>query len=89
MRVGAEPEVKEVEDDLKAYQALVGGYVEQVTLSNKLALVCDEEGRLTGKAFNGMVAGHDIRGDYFFIGLRGGNWRSLTEDEVKEVLSAT
>lgn len=45
---GQFPEIKEFNDgDLLAeLQAAVGGYIEHVPISDKLTLICDEEGKL-------------------------------------------
>lgn len=46
MEVGKEPKVIEVEDSLKSYQNLVGGWIESVSLSEGVALILNEEGKL-------------------------------------------
>lgn len=53
---GELPEVREVEhDDLKAFQALVGGYVETVNLTSDIMLICNEEGKLKGLPGNRYI----------------------------------
>ena len=37
-----------IENDLKSFQDIVGGYIEAVTLSPDLVIICNEEGRLMG-----------------------------------------
>jgi hypothetical protein len=47
--VGGSAEVRHVEGDtLRAFQKLVGGYVEGMNLEDGLQLICNEEGKLTG-----------------------------------------
>lgn len=38
----------EIANDLKALQEYVGGYIEVVPLTEQLALICNEEGKLLG-----------------------------------------
>ena len=51
---GKAPEKREVSDDLKTLQSIVGGYVETVTFGDVVVL-CDEEGKLKGKPKNCIV----------------------------------
>lgn len=38
----------EIDNSLEALQAAVGGYIEVVPLTSKLAVICNEEGKLIG-----------------------------------------
>jgi len=40
--------VKEIDNDISAWQKIVGGYVECHTLSDGCMVMCDEEGRCKG-----------------------------------------
>lgn len=48
IKPGEKPEVMEVEDKLESYQKLVGGYIEMVYLTDDVALICNEEGKIMG-----------------------------------------
>lgn len=37
---------EEIENSLEAFQTTVGGYIEVIPLTNKLVVVCNEEGKL-------------------------------------------
>lgn len=53
---GREPELHEVENELSALQAAVGGYIETVTLPDSgLVVIVNEEGRYLGLPLNGML----------------------------------
>lgn len=56
-RVGAAPAVEECRDELDAWQQLVGGLMQVVHLDGGVFLICNEEGRLDGSAFNRHVPG--------------------------------
>jgi len=62
-----EPYIKEIDDDLKTLQNLVGGYVEEITLygieDGHYVLLCDEDGRLKHKPVNGSICGYVLVGD--------------------------
>lgn len=49
---GAQPEIIEVENTLKALQTEVEGYIETVTISSDAVVICNEEGMLCGLPFN-------------------------------------
>jgi len=44
--VGGDPKVMDIAGGLDPMQALVGGYIENVTLEEGVGLVCNEEGKL-------------------------------------------
>lgn len=46
---GKPPRLESVKNDLPAFQALVGGYIETVTLADDLIAIVDEEGLIKGK----------------------------------------
>jgi hypothetical protein len=65
--VKAPPQVLDIAGGLDPMQALVGGYIENVTLEDGIGLVCNEEGKLTGLPLNRRIPEiHDtIRGPFF------------------------
>lgn len=80
----------EIENDLKAMQILIGGYVEVVYLEPKVVLVCDEEGKLKGKLPNRRLNNRDvIVGTFFVCGEKINksqiaNFVSLTKKQLKK-----
>ena len=40
------PEVREIDDSLKAMQQIVGGLIQPIYLDDSVALVCNDEGKL-------------------------------------------
>ena len=53
--VGKAPEIIEIENELKALQYAVGGYIETLTFSTDAVLVFDEEGRIKDKPVNAKL----------------------------------
>lgn len=53
-RVGEDPVVTMIDDSLESLQALVGGYIEMVSVP-KGVVICNEEGRLMGLPLNCMI----------------------------------
>ncbi len=78
------PYVTEVEDDLKIYQDIVGGYIEVVDIGNNILLVCNEGGKLYNLPVNFYI-GDTIVGTVFFVGKDGEDFRSLTDEEIDKV----
>ena len=60
-----------VPNNLHMLQQLVGGYIETVTLTEDLCIICDEEGRLKGKEFNCEICGIDFVGTILMVGVDG------------------
>lgn len=65
---GAQPEIIEVENTLKALQAEVGGYIETVTITSDAVIICNEEGRILGLPDNCRVCGVDFVGTILVVG---------------------
>lgn len=64
---GAQPEIIEVENTLKALQAEVGGYIETVSIAD-VVIICNEEGRLCGLPYNCRFIGVDFVGTILVVG---------------------
>ena len=76
----------EIENTLEAEQKAVGGYIEVVPLDNGKLLICNEEGKLSGMQGNRRIGKDIIVGPFFIVGSDGDEFRSLTDEEVKESL---
>ena len=60
--------LKEIEGDLASMQAIVGGYIEILTINHnpKIPLICNEEGKLEGLEANFSFRNDVIVGTVFF-----------------------
>lgn len=65
---GAQPEIIEVDNTLKALQTEVGGYIETVTIASDAVVICNEEGRILGLPDNCRVCGVDFVGTILVVG---------------------
>jgi hypothetical protein len=83
---GENLEIREVEDKLKSYQDIVGGYIETVSIAENLILVCNEEGLLLDLSIN-IVNGHPFCGTVFFVRTEGENFASLTDADIELISS--
>ena len=61
--------LREIEDDLKSMQAIVGGYIEIVTISHDpgILMICNETGKLDGLEINFPMMSDVIVGTVFFV----------------------
>lgn len=76
------PIVAEIETGLKSYQNIVGGYIEEVQISQNATLICNEEGKINGLDPNRIVNEDMICGTFIIAGSDGGEELiSLTEDQ--------
>jgi hypothetical protein len=78
-------EFRDIEKTLEAMQAIVGGYIEVITLRNGLDLICDEEGRLKNKEPNAVVrtatkSPQQIVGTFFVCRTNGEEFAGFDED---------
>ena len=83
---GKYPEERWVRDELADLQQLVGGLIECVyPWQDDLAcLVCNDEGLIHSMPLNRRVPVYDvIAGPFFVCGLRGSNFSSLTDEQMK------
>ena len=76
------------DNDLKAFQKAVGGYIETVTLATDLVIICNEEGRLQRLPHNTTVFGVDFCGTIIAAGVKGEEFASLPARAVPAVLRA-
>lgn len=86
---GALPEVMDIDNDLVPIQAIVGGYIETVSLGDGLLLIVNEEGKLLGLDPNMyLVSGayvDEIVGPALVVKDAGEEFGELTEEEADEV----
>lgn len=64
------PFIAEIDNDLKAMQEFVGGYIEAVPIDG-LILVCNEEGKFMGLPANVRLPWDTIVGTFFICGTDG------------------
>lgn len=86
-KVGEQPEIMNIENTLEAKQKLVDGWIEVVTVTDDILLVCNEEGKLDNLEPNLLFDYDYIAGDCFFIGddYENGDFKSLTDEQIEEV----
>jgi len=77
VKVGADPAVVLVPNELSALQALVGGPIEVVSPCSDLVIVCNEEGRLLSLPHNCRILGTDYVGDIFLCGIDGDEFADM------------
>lgn len=70
-RPGEDAEVETIENALKTFQNIVGGYIECVTIEPGLVAVVDEEGLLKDYSFNMKLGIHQLFGTIVFVGADG------------------
>lgn len=68
---GRVPYKTAISPTLQNLQNTVGGYIETVTLTEDLVIICNEEGRLLGLPHNCSVCGVDFVGPIVFAGVSG------------------
>lgn len=86
--VDALPERRTIPNRLSEFQRLVGGWIELFGLRDGVYIVCNEEGRKEALRPNRVIPGGDIMmGNFFVTAVANSFHRSLTEEEITEVLA--
>ena len=62
---------------LEAFQQMVGGYIETLTIAEDCCIICNEEGRLRGLPYNGELLGMDFVGTIMLVGINGDEFASV------------
>ena len=84
---GQAPKVEPLFDNtLESFQKTVGGWIEAVTLSEDLVIICNEEGRLMDMPANVTVAGCEFVGTVIAVGVNGEEFASLKSSNISFVL---
>lgn len=73
----------EVKNELKALQETVGGYIETLTLTEGVVLICNEEGKLLKLEPNTHF--YTINGDFLLVGVNGEEFGDLTEKQMEQL----
>lgn len=81
----AKPYVAILDNDLESLQAMVGGSIELVSLSDSAELICNEEGKIYDLPAN-RVVGHDvIAGRFIIVGCdESEHFISLSDNEIQD-----
>lgn len=64
-------EIREVDNTLRAFQELVGGHIEAITMDEGLAVICNEDGRFLDLPHNCKFGGIDFVGTIAIVGVDG------------------
>ena len=86
------PEVREIDDSLKAMQEIVGGYIQPIYLDDSVALVCNDEGKLMNLPANRGLRDKDgqiydiVSGTFFLCGAPADSdhFTSLTTEQIEQ-----
>lgn len=87
-KVGYEPEIKFIDNTLKAKQKIVGGLIEVLDFEDDTLIVCNEEGKILNLPPNTIFDMDYIAGDYFVVGndFENADFKSLTDEQIKNVI---
>lgn len=81
--------VVEIENDLKALQQAVGGYIEVVyPYKEPVGVICNEEGLLMGLPFNTFIRGYHLFGTILIVGLTEDDFCDVPERYLCKILNA-
>lgn len=84
---GKSPEMEPLFDNkLEAFQSAVGGYIEAVTVTSDLCILCNETGRIDGLPYNCNVLGYDFYGPILAVGHRDCEFSSIRAPHFPTVM---
>ena len=82
-----------IPNELGVMQQLVDGYIEPITLPDKLIVICNEEGKLNGLELNRALFDEQgniydvIAGLFLVCGVDGDEFVSLTQEQQEKYLA--
>ena len=69
---GKDPMLTDIDNTLESFQKNVGGYIETVTLTEELVIVCNEEGRIQSLPYIcTLLRAVDFYGTILVVGMQG------------------
>ena len=74
---GKKPRHVNISNTLSNLQKTVGGYIETVTFSKEIVVICNEEGRIQGLPYNCEIFGIDFVGTIIICGTEGEEFSDL------------
>lgn len=80
---GKDPVLTDIDNTLEAFQKNVGGYIETVTLTEELVIVCNEEGRIQSLPYNCTVMNADFYGTILIAGMKDDEFTDVSIMAVK------
>lgn len=85
---GEFPVLMTIKNTLEKLQWIVDGYIEAVSLTRYLVVICDEEGRLKGKEHCCNISGTDFVGTIIIAGIDGDDFGDLpvTYHDMRQIL---
>lgn len=86
------PEVREIDNSLKAMQEIVGGLIQPIYLDDSVALVCNDEGKLMNLPANRGLRDKDgqiydiVFGTFFLCGAPADSdhFTGLTSEQIEQ-----
>lgn len=69
--------LEHVENTLEAFQRLVGGHIETITIATGCVIICNDEGLLSNLPYNCRTFGADFYGTIVLCGVDGENFSDL------------
>lgn len=85
-KAGEQPELTEIDNTLEALQSAVGGWIQVISLSERILVVMDEEGKLKGYKDNFHIPHDTVVGTAVFVASEGEEFGSLTAEEQSQVI---
>ena len=81
---GKDPVLTDIDNTLESFQKNVGGYIETVTLTEELVIVCNEEGRIQSLPYNcTLLRAVDFYGTILIAGIDGDEFTDVPTTTAK------
>lgn len=91
IRPACKPEVVEIDNELKAFQSFVGGYIQVLyPWKDEVGIICNDEGKFCGVELNRALRNDEgkvydiIAGDFLIAGLDGEDFGSLSDQQIEQ-----
>lgn len=72
-----------IRNDLKEMQRFIDGFIEPVQITDDIAVICNEDGRLLGMPHNCEICGIDFCGPLLIVGVKGDEFTDIPEGALE------
>lgn len=78
-----------IRNDLKEMQRFIDGFIEPVQITDDIAVICNEDGRLLGMPHNCEICGIDFCGPLLIVGVDGDEFTDIPEGSIEFIEANT
>ena len=84
-QAGEKARIRQIDDDYKAMQEIVGGHLAHLMLTKDLTMLVDDDGKLKHREPNFVTDFDVILGTVIFAGVDGEDLTDITDEQIQDI----